>query len=122
MNAITIVGHLGKDPEMRYTPNGVPVTRFSVAVNRPSKKKETDWFTCEVWEKQAEFAGEYLRKGSLVSVRGRMENDRWEDQNGVRREGWKLKVERLESLSKKQENDAAPSTPGEEEDIDEIPF
>lgn len=99
-HTLIIVGHLGKDPEMHYTPAGQAVTNFSVATNRqyavrtssPSNGetvKETVWFRVSTWGKQAEVCNEYLRKGSLVLVEGRLIPDPntgrpriWQGQNG----------------------------------------
>ena len=78
---VTIMGNLGGDPEMRYTPNGTPVTNFSVAVNKKYTDKEgvthesVKWFRVSVWRKQAENANEYLKKGSGVYVEGEIKVD-----------------------------------------------
>lgn len=101
MNHLSLIGRLGKDPECRSTPSKLSVARFSVAVNRPTKDKETDWFECEAWRQNAEFANEYLRKGCLVALQGRMENHRWEDGEGKRRDGWKLVLDRIQLLERK---------------------
>ncbi len=77
-HTILIVGHLGRDPEMRFTPTGQPVTHLSLACNRPLQPadgqplKETTWFKVSVWGKQAETCNEFLQKGSLVLVEGRL--------------------------------------------------
>ena len=78
---ITIVGRLGRDPEMRYTPSGQAVTSFNVATDRQytdangQKVKETTWFRVSVWGKQAETTNQYLKKGSMVLVDGRLTPD-----------------------------------------------
>ena len=77
---ITIIGNLGGDPELQYTPNGKAVCNFSIAANRTYTKndeqvKETTWFRVSVWGKQGENCNEYLRKGSLVYVTGRLKPD-----------------------------------------------
>lgn len=79
---VIIIGNLGRDPEMRYTPTGQPVTSFSVAVNRQwisgsgEKNKETTWFNVQAWGKRGEVCNQYLRKGSKVMVTGRMTPDK----------------------------------------------
>ena len=74
---ITIIGNLGRDPEMRFSPSGDPVTTFSVAVSRKLKDaEETTWFRVSVWDKQAEACNQYLRKGSKVFVTGRLVPDK----------------------------------------------
>lgn len=79
INNIVLVGRSGRDAEIRYFESGKVVTSFSVAVNRPFKDGETDWFDVEIWGKQAEVAGEYVKKGSLIGVEGRVRWDSWTD-------------------------------------------
>jgi len=86
---ITIVGNLGRDPEMRYTASGVPVTSFSVAVNKKwtsqdgQRQEKTTWFRVTAWRKLAETASQYLTKGQQVLVVGEMDEPNvWTDQNG----------------------------------------
>jgi len=86
---ITLIGNLGGDPEMRYTPSGVPVTSFSLAVNRSwtgqdgQKHDKTTWFRITVWRKQAEIVSQYLTKGRQVLVIGEVEDARpWTDKDG----------------------------------------
>jgi single-strand DNA-binding protein len=88
LNKVMVIGNLGRDPEMRYTPNGKPVTSFSVAVSRSWVKPEgerteaTDWFNVVAWGRLAEICSQYLVKGSLVYVEGRLETRSWEAENG----------------------------------------
>jgi single-strand DNA-binding protein len=88
LNKVMIIGNLGRDPEMRYTPNGKPVTSFSVAVSRTYMKPEgertevTDWFNVVAWGRLAEICSQYLTKGSMVYVEGRLETRSWEGDNG----------------------------------------
>ncbi|MCG3140729.1 MAG: Single-stranded DNA-binding protein [Anaerolineae bacterium] len=88
LNKVMIIGRLGRDPEMRYTPSGKPVTSFSVAVSRTYTKpegervEETDWFNVVAWGRLAEICSQYLTKGSLVYVEGRLETRSWEGDNG----------------------------------------
>ncbi|MBK9142289.1 MAG: single-stranded DNA-binding protein [Candidatus Melainabacteria bacterium] len=84
VNSVVIVGRAGRDPEMRYFESGRVKTTFSLAVNRPTKEKETDWFDIEIWGRQAEIAGEYVRKGSLIGVEGRLDFNRWTDDQGAK--------------------------------------
>ena len=89
MNTATVIGRAGQDAEIRYFESGKVKTTFSLAVNRwDSKSKEnvTDWFNIEVWDKQAEFAGEYVKKGREVAVDGRISISKWTDQNGEEKE------------------------------------
>ena len=82
VNSVVLVGRAGRDPEMKYFESGRVKTSFSVAVNRPTKEKETDWFDIELWGSQAEIAGEYVRKGSLIGVEGRLDFNRWTSDDG----------------------------------------
>lgn len=89
LNKVMIIGYLGKDPEIRYTPGGRAVTTFSVAVNRSyvgtdgEKKLETDWFNVIAWGSLAEICAQYLTKGEHAYVEGRLQTRRWEDSDGI---------------------------------------
>lgn len=89
INRIVLVGRLTRDPEMRYTPNGIAVARFTVACDRPFSgqdgKRETDFIDCVVWRKQAENVAQYLKKGSMAGVDGRLQISSYEGQDGQRR-------------------------------------
>ena len=90
VNKVIIVGNLGRDPEVRYTPNGSAVCNVSVATTRSWKNKEsgdkseeTEWHRVVFYDKLAEIAGEYLKKGSQVYVEGRLQTRKWQDKDGV---------------------------------------
>lgn len=89
LNKAMLIGRLGKDPEMRYTPQGAPVTTFSVATERSWRDgdgqvhKETEWHAIVVWNKLAEICHEHLRKGSRIYVEGRLKSRSWEDDQKV---------------------------------------
>jgi single-strand DNA-binding protein len=91
-----VVGHLGKDPEMRYTPSGVPVTSFNVATSRRwtnangEQQEKTTWFRVTCWRKTAELAAQYLQKGRLVLVEGDIEASAWTDKEGNARASLEL--------------------------------
>ena len=86
LNKVMIIGRLGKDPEMRYTTTGAPVTNFTVAAGRQWKdpngetRDETEWFQVVVWNKLAEICNQYLTKGSRVYIEGRLQTRSWDDQ------------------------------------------
>lgn len=89
LNKVMIIGNLGKDPEMRFTANGTPVTSFSLAVNRTTsmggeRKEETEWFTVVAWSKLAETCNQFLGKGRRVYVEGRLQTRSWDGQDGVK--------------------------------------
>lgn len=90
LNRVQLIGYLGKDPESRYTPNGKKVCHFSVAVSRRwkaadgSNKEATDWFNVEAWGKLGEICQQYLAKGRLAFIEGRLQTDRYEHEGEVR--------------------------------------
>lgn len=90
LNKVLIIGSLGADPEMRFTPGGKPVTSYSVEVNRGwrtsegERKEATEWFNVVAWGHLAEICNQYLRKGSQVYVEGRLQTRNWEDSSGTR--------------------------------------
>jgi single-strand DNA-binding protein len=88
MNRVVLVGRLTKDPDLRYTPNGVPVASFTLAVNRAFSnqqgERETDFINCVVWRKPAENVANYLKKGSMAGVDGRIQTRNYEGQDGKR--------------------------------------
>ena len=91
LNKIMIIGNLGRDPEMRYTPSGSPVTNFRVATTRTwntsdgERHSETEWFTVVAWGKLAETCNQYLVKGKQVYIEGRLQTRHWEDADGKQR-------------------------------------
>ncbi len=90
LNKVQLIGNLGKDPETRFTPKGSKVCAFSVAVNRRWKNSEgqqqeaTDWFNVEAWARLGEICQEYLTKGSMVYIEGRMQTDKYEKDGETR--------------------------------------
>jgi len=88
LNKVQIIGHLGRDPEMRYTPSGRPVTTFTVAVSRSwntvdgERHNETEWFNVVAWGNLAEICKQYLVKGQQVYIEGRLQTRRWDDKEG----------------------------------------
>ncbi|MFQ6058818.1 MAG: single-stranded DNA-binding protein [Anaerolineae bacterium] len=90
LNKVMIIGNLGRDPEMRYTPSGKPVTSFSVATSRSwvtadgERREATEWFNVVAWRDLAEICKQYLRKGSKVYIEGRLQTRGWESPDGQR--------------------------------------
>ena len=106
MNTATGIGRLGQDAEIRYFESGKVKTTFSLAVGRwDSKTKEevTDWFNIEVWDKQAEFAGEYIKKGRQVVVDGRISISKWTDQAGEEKERFLVIANNVRLLGSKRD-------------------
>jgi single-strand DNA-binding protein len=132
-HTIIIVGNLGRDPEMRYTPSGQAVTSFSVATNRQytasdgNTVKETIWFRVSTWGKQAELCNQYLRKGSKVLVEGRLVPDPstggprlWTRQDGSTAASYEVSANSVRFLSTRAETEGESSlseTPAEDENI-----
>lgn len=87
VNKVILVGHLGKDPEVKYTPSGTAVASFSIATSERFKDKDgnwqdrTEWHNIVLWQRLAEIAGEYLKKGRLVYIEGRLQTRSWDDKN-----------------------------------------
>ena len=119
---ILIAGNVGRDPEMRYTPSGQPVTSFSVATNRQYNDasgqtvKETVWFRVTVWGKTAETCNQYVKKGSKVLVEGRLTPDPasggpkvWTDKDGTAKASFEVTANNVRFLSSRDEAQTAPA-------------
>jgi len=106
MNTATIIGRAGQDAEIKYFESGKVKTTFSLAVNRFDSKTKTevpDWFNIEVWDKQAEFAGEYVKKGRQVAVDGRISISKWTDQTGEERERFLIVANQIRLLGSRKD-------------------
>lgn len=131
LNKVMIIGHLGRDPEMRFTPSGRPVTTFTVATNRTwnstdgEKHNETEWFNVVAWGNLAEICKQYLNKGQQVYVEGRLQTRRWEDSDSYKRTSVEIVASEMMILGDRhdssQSNDDSqdPETGNNEE---EYPF
>ena len=114
LNKCMIIGNLGRDPEMRYTPSGQAVTQFSVATNRNFRdqqgewQSETEWFRVVIWGDRGERAAEQLRKGHKVYVEGRIQTRQWEDQTGNKRYTTELIANQVTSLERRDRDEDAP--------------
>ena len=110
INTITLVGRAGRDPELRFFESGTSVANLTMAVDKASsnREEEPDWFSLEIWGKQAQVAADYVRKGSLIGVVGRMTSEHWTDRNtGERRSKPVVKVDRLALLDSKADSKQA---------------
>lgn len=112
VNKIIFVGHLGRDPEVRYTANGDAVCNFSVASSEKWKDKatgeqqeHTEWLRCSAWGKLAEICGEYLQKGSLVYVEGKLQTRKFTDKEGVERYVTEARLDQMRMLGGRQDRD-----------------
>lgn len=133
-HTVILIGNLGRDPEMRYTPSGQPVTSFSVASNRSytgsdgQKVDETIWFRVTAWGKQAETCNQYLRKGSKVLVEGRLVPDKnggprvWTKQDGTAGASFEVTANTVRFLSTRGESGSGEVVEEHQGEGDEIPF
>ena len=125
LNKITLIGNVGSDPEMRYTPNGKAVTSFRIATNYRysgpdgERKEETEWFRVSVWGKQAESCNQFLSKGRRVYVEGRLRSRNWEGQDGQMRTSLEVSANRVIFLDR-----VAPVSLPEEGELEpeDLPF
>jgi single-strand DNA-binding protein len=113
VNKVILIGNLGRDPEVRYTQGGTPVANFTMATTDrwtdPSgeRKERTEWHRIVVWGKQAEIAGEYLRKGRQVYVEGAMQTREWTDRDGTKRTTTEVRALRFQMLGRRDDAPAA---------------
>lgn len=105
LNVVTLVGRVGGDPDVKYFESGTVKCKLTLAVKRQTRNSdEPDWFTLELWGKTAEVAGNYVRKGSLIGVKGSLKFDRWSDRStGANRSAPVIQVDKLELLGSKQD-------------------
>ncbi len=133
MNKIMLIGNLGRDPEMSYTPNGIAVTKFSLAVNRVTKsptgerQEETEWFNIVAWRQLAETCNNFLRKGQKVFIEGRLSTRKYTDKNGVERTAVEVIANDMEMLTPKSQSTAPSFVGGVDDndalgDLDDHPF
>lgn len=107
LNKVMIIGNVGKDPEMRFTPSGSPVTSFSVATNRVyvtpegERREETEWFTVVTWNKLAEQCNQFLTKGRLIYAEGRLRTHMWESQDKQKHYRTEVIANRVSFLDKR---------------------
>lgn len=106
MNKVILIGNVGREPEMRFTPTGKPVTSFSLAVNKKYQDQEsTIWFSITTWEKLAETCNQYVFKGMKIMVEGAIELEEWDGQDGQKQSKLKVTASNIEFLSKQNKNE-----------------
>lgn len=138
-NKIMVIGNLGRDPEMRYTAQGIPVTSFSIATNRVftdsagERQTETEWFTIIAWRQLAELCNQYLSKGRRAFVEGRLHSRTWEGNDGKPHFVNEINADRVLFLDRPDREggssegwatseDAPPSGEGVPSEPDDLPF
>lgn len=134
INKVILVGYLGRDPEVRYTPSGDAVADVSLATTEFYKNKDgernekTEWHNLVLWRSQAEFAKEWLKKGQLIYVEGRLQTRTWEDKEGQKRSKTDVQVDQVTLLGgfaggKGRDKEEPPKEAGKSDtDDEEIPF
>ena len=130
VNKVVLVGHLGGDPETRFTPSGAAVANFNIATNESWKdangelQDKTEWHRCVMFGKTAELAGELLKKGQLVYMEGKLQTRNWEDKDGIKRYTTEVVCDMFTMLGRKMDTDnsqqVTPTSNSEEED--DLPF
>jgi len=134
VNKVILIGNLGRDPEVRYTPSGTAVANFSIATTENWTNKEgeqqsrTEWHRIEAWGRLGEICGEYLSKGRQVYIEGSLQTDEWEDQEGNKRQTTKIKAWKMQMLGsrgpagpRQEQNDKAEGAVTKPSE-DDIPF
>lgn len=116
LNRATIIGRMGQDPELRYAPNGDAICNFSLATTEKWKDKQTgevkeatEWHRISAWGRLAEIVGEYLRKGSLVYVEGKIQTRKYQDKDGAEKSSTEIRMTEMKLLGGRQEGAQAPA-------------
>jgi single-strand DNA-binding protein len=132
LNKVTIIGNVGNEPEMRFTPNGKPVTSFSVATNwvytspEGERRQETEWFSVVAWNRLAEQCNQFLTKGKLVYAEGRLHTHSWEGQDGQTHSKMEIIANRVIFLDRKgtgaPADEKAEDTGAAEMEPEDLPF
>jgi single-strand DNA-binding protein len=117
LNLVHLVGRVGGDPDVKYFESGSVVCKFTLAVRRRSRNSdEPDWFNLEVWGQPAQIAADYVRKGSLIGITGALKIEHWQDRStGANRSRPVIRVDRLDLLGSKRDQEAAMNTGYDEE-------
>ena len=129
VNKVILVGNLGQDPESRFTPQGTAVTNLSIATNESWKdqngdiQERTEWHRVVMYGRMAETAVEYMRKGQMVYVEGRLNTREWEDQNQVKRKTTEIRCDNFTMLGRRGDGTPQNSGTGNSEKVDDdLPF
>ena len=136
LNKVILIGNLGQDPEARFTPQGTAVTNLSVATNESWKDQNgetqdrTEWHRVVMYGRMAETASEYMKKGQMVYVEGRLHTREWEDKNQIKRRTTEISCDNFTMLGKRSDNagsgraapDAGPNPKSDSDSDDDLPF
>jgi len=116
VNKVILIGRLGKDPEVKYTPSGTAVAKFTLATDEAFKdrsgeqQRRTEWHSVVAWSKLAEICGEYLTKGKQVYIEGSIRSRQWEDQSGNKRTAYEIVARDMRMLGSKADTERSAST------------
>lgn len=120
VNRVILIGRLGRDPELKYTPSGTPVAKFSLATDESTKDRNTgetqsrtEWHNIVAWNKLAEICGEYLTKGKLVYIEGSIRSRQWQDQSGNKRTSYEIIARNMQMLGSKGDSERMPGASAE---------
>ena len=128
LNKVLLIGHLGADPESRFTTSGSAVTNFTIATNESWRsaegdtKEKTEWHRVVLFGKMAETAAEYMKKGQLVFVEGRLQTRSWEDKDKVKRYTTEILCDTFTMLGRKSEDGGTGSSQKDADQEDDLPF
>jgi len=128
VNKVVLVGHLGGDPETRYTPSGAAVANFNMATNESWRdangelQDKTEWHRCVMFGKSAELAGELLKKGQLVYLEGKLQTRNWEDKDGVKRYTTEVVCDMFTMLGRRMDNTGQTNPVAAGDNEDDLPF
>ena len=128
VNKVVLVGHLGGDPETRYTPSGAAVANFNMATNETWRdangelQDKTEWHRCVMFGKSAELAGELLKRGLLVYLEGKLQTRNWEDKDGVKRYTTEVVCDMFTMLGRRMDNTGQADPVAAGNDEDDLPF
>jgi single-strand DNA-binding protein len=117
INKVILIGRVGRDPEIKYTPNGNPVAKFSLATDETFKdrsgeqQRRTEWHNIVAWNKLAEICGEYLTKGKQIYIEGSIRSRQWEDPSGNKRTAYDIVARTMQMLGSKADSERAASAP-----------
>ena len=115
VNKVILIGRLGRDPELKFTPSGAPVAKFSLATDESFKdrsgeqQKRTEWHNIVAWNKLAEICGQYLTKGKQVYIEGSIRSRQWQDQSGNKRTTYEIIAQRMQMLGSRADSERATS-------------
>lgn len=128
LNRVMLIGRLGADPEIKYTQSGSPIANLRVATDESytdrngQRQEKTEWHTVIAFQRTAEICQQYLHKGSLVYIEGKLQTRKWQDKNGQDRYTTEIQCQRLQMLERRQEGNAPAQQAHEEPGWDTVPF